>query len=72
MAVTASGVAFAAEQSRTVGSFTSIRSQGAMLVNVEVGAAQSLVLKGNDKFLEKLSPKWWAMSCIFPTKMRLE
>jgi hypothetical protein len=47
--------AFAGEQIRNVTSFTSIRSQGAMVVYVEVGKPLSVRVVGDDKTLSKVS-----------------
>lgn len=52
-----SAVAGAAEQNRPMPPFTGIRAQGPINMIVEVGKAQSLVLKGNDKFLKRAMTK---------------
>jgi hypothetical protein len=44
----------AGEQSRTVGVFSKIRTQGALIVNVQVGKTQSITVKGDDRFLAKV------------------
>lgn len=48
-----SAFASAAEQNRPMAPFTGISVQGPINMIVEVGKAQSLVLKGNDKFLKR-------------------
>lgn len=52
-----SAVAGAAEQTRPMPPFNAVSSQGAVNMVVEVGKAQSLVLKGNDKFLKRVVTK---------------
>jgi hypothetical protein len=47
--------ALAADQARTVPSFTSISNSGPISLAIEVGKTQSLVASGSDTFLEKLS-----------------
>lgn len=49
-----SSFAFAGEQSRSTAPFNSIRTQGALIVEVEVGNAYSIKVKGDDKFLAKV------------------
>ncbi|MBY0574456.1 MAG: DUF2807 domain-containing protein [Undibacterium sp.] len=49
-----SSLAFAGEQTRPTTPFTSIRTQGALIVEVEVGSAYSIKVKGDDKFLAKI------------------
>lgn len=49
--------ASAAEQTRSLPAFNAISSEGAVNMVVEVGKAQSLVLKGNDKFLKRVVTK---------------
>lgn len=50
----ASANVFAAEQSRQVESFTSIKTQGALVVKVEIGKKQSITVKGDDKFVSEV------------------
>ncbi len=45
------GIAHAAEQARTVPPFTAVSVQGPFNVIVEAGKVQSLVVRGNDKFV---------------------
>jgi hypothetical protein len=52
-----STVAGAAEQTRPMPAFNAISSQGAINIVVEVGKPQSLVLKGDDKFLKRVMTK---------------
>ena len=52
-----SAFAGAAEQTRTMPAFTGISAQGPINMIVEVGKAQSLVLKGDDKFLKRAVTK---------------
>jgi hypothetical protein len=49
-----SASAFAGEQNRTVTPFNAIRTQGALIVEVEVGPAYSIKVKGDDKYLAKV------------------
>lgn len=49
------GVAQAAEQSRTVPPFTAVSVQGPFNVIVEAGKAQSLAVRGSDKFVNDVS-----------------
>lgn len=49
-----SSFAFAGEQTRSTTPFSSIRTQGALIVEVEVGSAYSIKVKGDDKFLAKV------------------
>ncbi len=53
----ASGVAFAAEQSRVVPPFSAIDVRGPVDMVVQVGKAQSIQLKGTDKFLARLQTR---------------
>lgn len=53
----ASSAALAAEQSRTVPPFTAIEVRGPVDMVVHVGKAQSIQLKGNDKFLARLQTR---------------
>jgi len=50
-----SSTAFADEQTRNVSSFTSINTQTACKITVEVGKAQSITLRGDSKFIEKFT-----------------
>lgn len=52
-----SAIASAAEQTRPVPAFHAISAQGPVNVIVEVGKVQSLVLKGDDKFLKRAMTK---------------
>ena len=52
-----SAFAGAAEQTRPMPAFTGISAQGPINMVVEVGKAQSLVLKGDDKFLKRAVTK---------------
>ena len=52
-----SAFASAAEQSRPMPAFAGISAQGPINMIVEVGKAQSLVLKGDDKFLKSVMTK---------------
>ena len=52
-----SAFAGAAEQTRPMPAFTGISAQGPINMIVEVGKAQSLVLKGDDKFLKRAVTK---------------
>ena len=52
-----SAFAGAAEQTRPMPAFTGISAQGPINMVVEVGKAQSLVLKGDDKFLKRAITK---------------
>ncbi len=49
-----SSTAFAGEQTRSVTPFKSIRTQGALTVEVEVGSTYSIRVKGDDKFVERV------------------
>lgn len=49
-----SGSALAGEQVRNTGNFSSIRTQGALIVEVEVGPAASIKVKGDDKYISKV------------------
>ena len=49
-----SGLALAGEQSRTATPFTAIRTQGALIVEVEVGPAHSIRVKGDDKYISQV------------------
>ncbi|WP_426104554.1 head GIN domain-containing protein [Massilia sp. TSP1-1-2] len=53
----ASAVAGAAEQTRPMPPFTGVSAQGPVNMIVEVGKTQSLVLKGDDKFLKRVMTK---------------
>lgn len=44
--------AFAGQQSRQVDSFTSIKTQGGLVVKVEIGQKQSITIRGKDKMIE--------------------
>jgi hypothetical protein len=46
--------AHAAEQTRSVPAFKAINNKGAFSLHVEVGKAQSVVVKGDDKFIAKI------------------
>jgi hypothetical protein len=46
--------AYAAEQTRNVPAFKSINNKGAFSLVVEVGKAQSIVVRGDDKFISKI------------------
>ena len=50
-----SAVAGAAEQTRPLPAFTGVSAQGPINMIVEVGKAQSLVLKGDDKFFKRVT-----------------
>ena len=50
----ASTLASAAEQVRKVTPFSTIRTQGALSVEVVVGSAHSITIKGDDKYMEKI------------------
>lgn len=52
-----SALANAAEQTRVLPAFNGISSQGPVNMIVEVGKTQSLVLKGDDKFLKRIATK---------------
>jgi hypothetical protein len=52
-----SAFAGAAEQNRPMPAFTGISAQGPINIVVEVGKAQSLVLKGDEKFLKRAMTK---------------
>ena len=45
----------AAEQTRTVPAFKSINNKGAFSLVIEVGKTQSVVVKGDDKFISKIT-----------------
>lgn len=49
-----SGSALAGEQVRNTGNFSSIRTQGALIVEVEVGPVASIKVKGDDKYISKV------------------
>ena len=49
-----SGAALAGEQTRNAGNFSSIRTQGALIVEVEVGPVASIKVKGDDKYIAKV------------------
>jgi hypothetical protein len=49
--------ASAAEQTRPLAPFSAVSTQGAINMVVEVGQAQSVVIKGNDKFLASVETK---------------
>jgi hypothetical protein len=53
----ASAVASAAEQTRAVPAFTSIRCEGPINIVVEVGKTQALVVTGDDKFLGRVETR---------------
>jgi len=48
-------VAFADEQTRSIPSFNSISTQSACKITVEIGKAQSITVKGDSKFIGKLT-----------------
>lgn len=50
----AASAAFAIDQSRPVSAFSSIRTQGALKVEVVVGNAHSVTVKGDEKYLQKV------------------
>ncbi|MBI3711836.1 MAG: DUF2807 domain-containing protein [Burkholderiales bacterium] len=52
--VLASSTLLAAEQTRPVTPFSTIRTQGALSVEVVVGSAHSITVKGDDKYMEKI------------------
>ena len=52
-----SAFASAAEQTRPLAAFTAISTQGPINMVVEVGQSQSLVLRGDDKFLASVETK---------------
>jgi hypothetical protein len=52
--VLSASIASAGEQVRKVSPFSTIRTQGALIVEVEVGSAHSITVKGDDKFLAKV------------------
>ncbi len=52
--VLASSTLLAAEQIRPVTPFSTIRTQGALSVEVVVGSAHSITVKGDDKYMEKI------------------
>lgn len=53
----ASSVAIAAEQTRPVPAFSTIRCEGPVNIVVEVGKARALVVSGDSKFLSKVETK---------------
>lgn len=53
----ASAVASAAEQTRAVPAFNSIRCEGPINIVVEVGKTHALVINGDDKFLSKVETR---------------
>ena len=59
---------FAAEQNRQVESFSSIKTQGALDVRVEVGKAQAISIKGEDRFISKVITRVFGDELIISLK----
>lgn len=52
-----SGFASAADQARALPPFTSVSSEGALNIVVQVGKAQTVVLRGDEKYLAKVQTR---------------
>jgi len=50
-----SSFVFAAEQTRQMPAFSTIRAEGGFGLQVEVGPVQSVKVKGDDKFVSKIT-----------------
>lgn len=59
---------YAADQSRKVDSFSNIKTQGALVVHVVVGKAQSISVSGDDKFISKVTTRVFGDELIIAYK----
>ncbi len=63
-----SSLAHADDQSRSLAAFKTIKSKSAFSLVVEVGKAQSVVIKGDDKFIERVSTEVFGDELIVSLK----